>query len=273
MKRSFRDEIYRNKLISYLLLSLLLALILVVSWAISYSVDNIFAMALVSGIAIIIVIERYKNAEKHILNYFNAKPLHDEKIKGLVEGVSIAAGIPPPKVYVIDSEEINAFAVGKNPKNAIICLTKGAIKKLNYDELEGVIAHEISHIRNYDTRLMTIISIMIGILLIMRRLFVYRKKDDEKREKITIIGVILIGLSPLIAKLIQHAISRKREYLADAKAVELTRNPDGLIGALSKIKKEKIKENNYSYLFIHEPPSWLSTHPPIEDRIKRLREF
>ena len=208
----------------------------------------------------------------------------------VTENLSMADGIPMPKLYVIDDPSPNAFATGRDPEHAVMATTTGLLAKLDRTELEGVIAHELSHIKNYDIRLMMIVSILIGTLSILinmaNRSMWFRDRDDDRREggnAFAIIGLILIIFAPLIAQLIQLAISRRREYLADASGVKLTRQPQGLINALIKISSDPTPMQSASTatasLYITNPfkgnklASLFSTHPPIEDRIKTLQQM
>jgi heat shock protein HtpX len=204
------------------------------------------------------------------------------------ENLSSVAKIPVPKIYVIESEAMNAFATGRNPQNAVICATTGLLNKLDKTELEGVIGHELSHIKNNDILLMTIVSVLIGTLSILinlasRQLFWGNNRDNDRRESsgiLMIFGMLLIIFAPFIAQLIQLAISRRREYLADATSVSFTRQPSGLIKALQKISNDPVlfKEASTATatLYISNPfkgdkiASLFYTHPPIKDRIKAL---
>ena len=203
-------------------------------------------------------------------------------IYNLVEGLTLASGLPMPKIYIMDSDQINAFASGKNPENAIICLTSGAIKKLDRRELEAVISHELSHIANYDIRYMTIVSVMVGMVSIISEVFLrslfLKKSDNKKGDIFLIVGLVLAIFAPISVKLVQMAISRKREYAADATAVKFTRYPRALANALRKIKEDSIVEKKVSKavspLFFANPfGSITSTHPPIEERIKILENM
>lgn len=211
----------------------------------------------------------------------------------VVENLCLAQGLPMPKLYVIDTTAMNAFATGRNPKNAVICATTGLLEKLDRSDIEGVVAHELSHIKNYDILLSSIVAVIVGALSIISdfilRHFWWRKRDDEDRNQspiMIIVFFIVLIITPIIATLIQLAISRKREFLADASGVLMTRNPRGLISALEKISSfSKVETATFStaHLFIANPLrekdnfSWLvnlfSTHPPIEERIKILRKM
>ena len=211
----------------------------------------------------------------------------------LVENLSITAGLPMPKIYIIDDSAPNAFATGRDPKHAVICVTKGLLDKLDKQELEGVLAHEFSHIGNYDIRLQTIIVILVGLVALLSDWFIYLRffGDDDNNSNwiFVLVGIVLALLSPLIASLIQLAISRKREYLADADSALLTRNPDGLARALEDISKDKepleVANKATAHLYIANPlkdhegskrgklSGLFDTHPPVEDRVKALRDM
>jgi heat shock protein HtpX len=210
-----------------------------------------------------------------------------------VEGLSIAAGIPKPKVYVVPSDEVNAFATGKDPENASVAVTTGLMRTLDRQELEGVVAHEISHIRNRDIQFMTLVAVLVGLVGILSHMILRsywwggrRGRRDRDRGNIGLIivavGFVLAIFAPIVTRLVQLAVSRRREYMADASGAELTRYPDGLADALEKISKHnrgdmKVSEA-VSHLFIADPnrsalDALYATHPPIEERIKRLREM
>jgi heat shock protein HtpX len=210
----------------------------------------------------------------------------------LVENLCITAGLPMPKVYIIPDTSINAFAAGRDPQHALVAVTKGAIDKLTNEELEGVLAHELAHIKNYDIRVMTIVIICVGIIAFMAdallrgQLFHRRSSSENNNNGIfLIVGLLLAILAPLSAHLIQLAVSRKREYLADASGSLLTRYPEGLACALEKIKNDAqpLQKNNraMAHLYISDPTAsfkekisgLFSTHPPINDRIAKLRQM
>jgi len=210
-----------------------------------------------------------------------------------VENLCIGAGLPMPKIYIIDDSAPNAFATGRDPKHAVVCVTSGLLDKLEKLELEGVIAHELSHIKNYDIRLMGVVAILVGMVAFLADWFMrslwWGGRDREERNNIqavfVILGIIFAILSPLIATLIQLAISRRREFLADASGALLTRYPEGLASALEKISKDRevleAATNATAHLYIVNPfkgkdfSAWFAglfnTHPPVEERIKILR--
>jgi heat shock protein HtpX len=219
----------------------------------------------------------------------------------LVENLAITAGILKPKIYIIQDDSPNAFATGRDPKHASLAVTTGLLSMMNKTELEGVIAHEMSHIGNYDIRLMTLIVVLVGVIVMASDLFLRwswlgggrrRSNDDNGGQLQLILVVVAIALailSPIIATIMQLAISRKREYLADASGALLTRYPEGLASALEKIEQDSLplKEANKAtaHLYLADPmrladnkkASWLgnlfNTHPPIEERIVRLRKM
>lgn len=234
----------------------------------------------------------YYNSDKIILKLNRARPASEEEDKQLtilLEGLCLATGLPKPKLYIINDTAMNAFATGRNPENAVICVTTGLIERLDKYELEGVLAHELSHIRNYDILLQTIITVMVGFVVILAdfitRWTIYgrRDKDDKGNEILLLIGLVFLILSPIFATLMQLAISRNREYLADATAADITRNPGGLIKALQKLTddKEPLEAANKSCasLFIVTPfkgkkqSSLWSTHPTTESRIQKLQNI
>jgi len=236
-------------------------------------------------------------SDKIILGLSKARPASRKKdfnYYTVVENLCLATRLPKPKLYVIDDSAPNAFATGRDPKNAVICVTSGLLSKLNRTELEGVIAHELSHIQNYDIRLMSLVTVMVGMITLLadwflRSLF-WSKRDNNRQSGqlqmiFFVIGLVLAILSPLIARLIKLAISRRREFLADASAVKITRFPQGLANALKKISKDKepleVANKATAHLYIsnplknhHDSVGWFSglfiTHPPINERLKAL---
>jgi heat shock protein HtpX len=206
----------------------------------------------------------------------------------IVENLSITAGLPMPKIYIITDPSPNAFATGRNKEHAVVAVTTGLLKILNKTELEGVIAHELSHIGNRDILLSTVVVVLVGLITIVADIFtrslMHRGGGDNKKSggMVVVIGLIFIILSPVFAKLIQLAISRKREFLADASGVLLTRYPEGLANALQKISTAGIPLQRVNkataHLFIASPfgnsgkkiANWFSTHPPVEERVKAI---
>lgn len=242
----------------------------------------------------------YYWGDKMVLAMSGARPAdrqRDFDFYTVAENLAIAAGIPKPKLYVIDDTAMNAFATGRDPKHAVVCATSGILSRLDRRELEGVIAHELSHIKNFDTRLMAVVAVLVGTVAFLADMFMRtlwwggaaRRRSDNDNNNLggilLIVGIVLAILSPVIATLIQLAVSRKREYLADASGAYLTRYPEGLARALDKISKDKevleAATNATAHLFIANPfkgknfGAWFSglfdTHPPISERVKLLR--
>lgn len=292
--KSIYDQINENKIRSATIISLFIAFIFGVSYfiTIAFNLDNSLLFVAIA-FSLISSLVGYFKGDQIVLALNKARPVRRDEFFNfytIVENLSIANQTPAPNIYVIDSESPNAFASGRDPQHAIICATTGLLKKLNRTELEGVIAHELSHIKNYDIRLMTLVSILVGTLTILintaTRSTFFRRDDNNNRNNngiLALIGFILIIFSPLIAQIIQLAISRRREYFADASAIKLTRQPQGLIDALTKISSDdsilETASTATASLYISNPfkgnklTNMFSTHPPIEDRIKVLQEM
>lgn len=238
----------------------------------------------------------YYNSDKIILSMNKARPAtheEDQKLVNILDTLMISSGLEhKPKLYVVEDSQPNAFATGRNPENSVICVTTGLLEKLNYYELEGVIAHEMSHIKNYDIRLSAVVTVMLGLIVMLSDMFsrwAFRssKKDsDNKANRILmLVGFVLLIFAPIFGQLMQLAISRRREYLADATAIEFTRNPDGLISALSKLDSDpdelEVANSSTAHMYIVCPlknkkkksSSLFSTHPPIADRIEAIRNL
>lgn len=288
------EQVARNKFKSTLIISLFVAFVLIVAYLISRAFgfgDSFLIFAFIfsiftSGIS-------YFYGDQIILSLNGAKPATRKEFFNfytVTENLSMANDMPVPKIYVIDSPALNAFATGRDPQHAVVCATTGLLNKLNRTELEAVIAHELSHIKNYDIRLMMIVSILIGTLSILinfasHNMFFGHDRDREENSSpvLAIIGIVLIIFAPIIAQLIQLAISRRREYLADASGVKLTRQPQGLIDALKKISSDpnilETASTATAPLYIQNPfrgqkiASLFSTHPPVEERIKALEQM
>lgn len=244
----------------------------------------------------------YYYSDKIVLRISGARPANrksDFLFYTVAENLAIGAGIPKPTLYVIDDTAPNAFATGRDPKHAVICATTGLLSKLNRTELEGVVAHEMTHVKNYDTRLMSVVAVMVGLVALLGDWFMRmmwwggRRRDNRDGGDIgaifLVLGIIFAILSPIIATLIQLAISRRREFMADAGSVEETRQPQGLISALQKISSdtEPLEAANKAtaHLYIVNPfkgktqgsVGWFAnlfnTHPPINERIKALQKM
>ncbi|MEW5955365.1 MAG: M48 family metalloprotease [Candidatus Micrarchaeota archaeon] len=289
------NQISSNKWKSYAIVLLFFLVIAAVVWFASYFFAGFggFSIGIAGFLAILLALGGYYWGDKVVLAMSRAKPADENEHRFLlntVEGLAIAAGLPKPKAYVIEDEAINAFATGRNPKNSSVAVTTGALKKLNRVELEGVIAHEMSHVKNYDIRLATLAVVMVGFVAILSDIL-FRgmlwghggRNENRGSGAIVVVGILFAVLAPIAVKLLQLALSRKREYLADATGALLTRHPKGLADALEKIGGDTRQLNTASEvtatLYIANPfkhvsaARLLSTHPPLEDRIARLRKM
>lgn len=290
------NQIISNKRKSILIMVLFVIIIFALSWVFGklsgYGYESLIFAIIIS---ITMSLFSYFQGDKIALWTAGAKPIEQKDnpyIYRMVENLCITAGLPLPKIYLIPDSAPNAFACGRNPKHASIALTTGIVQALENEELEGVIAHELSHIKNYDILFMTITVVLVGIIMLLSdwllRSFFWSKKDDSKGQLgliLLIAGIILAILSPLFAELIKLAVSRKREFLADASSALLTRYPEGLARALEKISQYKQPlqraNNATAHLYFSNPfkenknffTKLFSTHPPIEDRVKNLREM
>jgi heat shock protein HtpX len=293
-KISFYDQIAKNNRNSILLSIFVVGLVALLVYVIAYVLAPGFAIFLLIFAAVIMIVDAYASynyGDRLVLKATRAKPADPVEhvyLINTVEGLSIAAGIPPPKVYVVEDDEINAFAVGKDPKHASIAVTTGALKNLNRTELEGVVGHELTHVADYDVRFMTLVAVLVGLVAILSWMLIrsYLVAGREERGRINlliVVGFLLAILAPLLSRIVQAMVSRRRELSADAGSAKLTRYPEGLASALEKIqkinqgKKMKVSES-LSHLFISDPnksplDDILATHPPLEQRIKILRSM
>jgi len=298
----FYKEISRNKWGSFFLVLLFSVFVMLLGYVFSQAFAPGYTISILTITFFIVIIWSlisYYSGDSIVLATAKAKQLtkkDDPFYWNTVEGLSIAVGLPMPKIYLIKEDSINAFATGRNPEHASIAVTTGARKKLNRQEFEGVIAHEMSHVANYDIRFMVLVAVMVGIVVlfsdIMLRTFIFGGARGRNREGgqlqiiFIVVALVLAILAPIIAQLIKLALSRKREYLADSTAVKLTRYPGGLIGALKKIKNDDDKvvdtaNKATAHLYLENPlrkkQSWLnnmfSTHPPIDKRISVLESM
>jgi len=293
-------QIDSNKRKTWLLMVIFFIVIVIIGWIFGQAYDFGYG-GLIAAVVIAVVMNlfSYFKGDKVALAISGAKKIQKNEnpyVYRMVENLCITAGLPVPNVYIIDDPNINAFATGRDPQNASVAVTKGAISKLENEELEGVIAHELSHVKNYDIRLMTIVIICVGIITLMadfflRAQFIFGGRRGGKRDGgqigaiLMIAGLVLAILSPIFATMIQLAVSRKREYLADASGVLLTRYPEGLARALEKIGKfnQPMRRANHAtaHLYIASPyrgvgkkiAGLMSTHPPIDDRVAKLRKM
>ncbi len=299
------SQITANKRKTNLLIIIFTGLVVLVGWVFKQAYPEYGYIPLIIALAVSLLMSllSYYHGDRVALISSGAKGPISKKdnpyVYRLVENLCIADGLPIPKIYIIQDKAMNAFATGRDPQHASIALTTGIIEKLENEELEGVIGHELSHIKNYDIRLMMVVVVLVGIISLladwMIRIQFYgggrrRSNNDSDNGQLGIIllliGLILAILSPLIAQMIKLAISRKREFLADASSALLTRYPEGLASALEKIDVEgkalKHANNATAHLYIANPfgakakkgfKKLFSTHPPIEERIKALREM
>ena len=287
----FHDQISRNKIKSVILMAVVFAILVVLGYVISFAFDPgyffvIMIFSIIFSIGYLLI--SYYNSDKIAIASVNAKEAKRADYKqyyDLVEGLTLASGLLMPKLYIMNSKQINAFASGRDPQHAVVCVTEGALEKLDKKELEGVLAHELGHIASYDMRYMTFVSVMVGMISIISEIFMRslwygnHDNDDNKGNGIfVIIGIVLAILAPIVVQLVQLAISRKREFSADASAVKFTRYPQGLIGALKKIKNENEPEKKVSKaiapLFFANPFEDIgSTHPNLNKRIALLEKM
>ena len=282
---------------TWLYLSFFFVLIIAFGWVISYVMDNQTILFWAVIISVVMSFSSYWFSDKIVLSMAGAWPIEkadNPELYRLVENLSITAGLPLPKIYIIDEAQPNAFATGRDKDHAVIAVTRGLLEKLEKIELEGVIAHELSHIGNRDMFLQTMIVVLAGVITIasdifLRSSFSRRGRDNEKRGQagaiLMIVGMTLIILAPIFATLLKLAISRKREFLADASGALLTRYPEGLARALEKIAGDpnqlRTASDATAHLYIANPfrktggMDWFhkifATHPPIEERIAALR--
>jgi len=292
------EQISSNRVKSTLLVVFFVAFVIFIGWIFGQTtVWGPAAPILAAVVAGVMAFAGYYNSDKIVLSISRARPATKQEFPYLhntVEGLAIAAGLPVPKLYVIDDTAPNAFATGRNPEHAAIAVTTGLLQKLNRAELEGVIAHEMSHIADYDTLLMTLTVVMVGTVALVSdwtmRSFFWgggrRRRGAGGGQAgmiLLLVALVLAILSPIIAQLIRLAISRRREFLADANSARLTRYPEGLASALEKLTldREPLEAANKAtaHLYIVNPlkdiggtmNELFSTHPPIEKRIAALR--
>lgn len=295
------SQISSNKLKTWVIIGLFVIFITTLSYV--YGNASGYGLSF-AGIALIISgvmsFASYYYSDRIILGMSKAKQIKkndNPELFRIVENLCIGAGIPMPKVYIIEDSAPNAFATGRDPQHAVVCATTGILQKLSKVELEGVIAHELSHIGNFDIRLMAIVVVLVGLVALLADFFMRSlwyggdRRDNREGNSASgfflLVGIVLAILSPVIATLIQLAVSRKREFLADASGALLTRYPEGLATALEKISKDKepleVANNATAHLYIANPfkgkisGNWFAglfnTHPPVEERIKILRSM
>lgn len=295
------EAVQQNKIKSLLIIGLFISFIVgatyIMAVGFGYGLDMVGIAFIVSGF---LSLGSYWFSDKIILGISGAREAKRTEFFDfytVTENIAMSQRMPMPKLYVIDDTAMNAFATGRDPEHAVVCATTGLLSRLNRSEIEGVVAHELSHVKNYDIRLMSIVTILVGFISLLadwmlRMSFFGRNRDDDNRSSgqlqiiFVVVGMVLALLSPIIAQLIQLAISRRREYLADASGVSMTKNPAGLASALEKISqdKEPLEAANKAtaHMYIsnplknhHDAIGWFAglfaTHPPAGERIKVLR--
>jgi heat shock protein HtpX len=298
------DQVAQNRRRSMLLVAVFFAFTALVAIAVAYGVG--FGAP---GIAIAVIFAggsafvSYWKSDAIALAVSRAQPAdptHYARLHNLVEGLCIASGLPKPRLYVINDAAPNAFATGRNPNHAAIAVTTGLLEKMNRVELEGVLAHELSHVKNYDILVSTLAIVMLGVITLLADLsFRFHWLSGHKRDErsgpgpqaiLAVVGIVLIIVGPIVARLIHFAISRRREQLADFSAVEMTRYPPGLISALEKLRSDSSVVRSGSrataHMWIEDPMAQkpdegnlarlnnlFNTHPPLSDRIAALREL
>ncbi len=284
---------WKTWIIMILFVVFITTIVYVMSKALGFSAIGTAGIALI--FAGLMSIGSYYYSDKLVLATTGARQIKKSDFPEYyrtVENLAIGAGLPQPKVYVIDDRSPNAFATGRDPRHAVVAATTGLLNMMSESELEGVIAHELSHVKNYDIRLMGVVAVLVGFVAILSDLFIrvsfFRGRDNDRNNGIfLIVAIVLAILSPIAAMLIQMAVSRKREFLADASGVLLTRYPEGLASALEKLKNDhtapKSASNATAHLYIENPfdnkkvknlfTSLFNTHPPLDERIKILRSM
>ena len=294
------QDIKNNKIKTGIIVTIFILAITFIVYYICMAFDlGYFSIIIALVFSIVSAWSSYYYSDRIILSLNHARPAtpeEDKKLLNILDGLIVSSGLTTtPKLYVIEDEQPNAFATGRNPEHAIICVTTALLDKLDYYELEGVLAHELAHVKNYDILLSAVVTVMVGLVVMLSdwfsRILFWGGRDrdsDSKGNAIAmLIGLILLIISPIFAQLMKLAISRRREYLADATAIEFTRNPDGLISALRKLDSDpnelKTANNSTAHSFIVNPfrsdkngkkkTSLLSTHPSIDDRITALENL
>lgn len=296
MRRSIHDQIKANNRLSLFYVFLVVLLLAGLGGAITgYYAPDMFLLGCVGSgvVGIIVALVAWNSGDGIVLKMNSAReatPREIQLVNNVTEEMAIAAGIPTPHVYIIDDPSPNAFATGRGPKRGIVAVTTGLLERLDREELQGVIAHEVGHIRNNDIKLMTTLAIVVGLIPMLAHFFLRsqwygggRRSRDNNQAAVVfmVIAIVLAILAPIFARLLELAVSRRREFMADASAAQFTRNPDGLARALEKIAGSGIKmeaaNKATEHMYIVNPFQALeargifSTHPPTHDRIAALR--
>lgn len=296
------EDVRKNKIKSgFIIFGFILIITLIIYYiSMAFDIDAPVALTIALLFSIISSWASYYFSDKIILAVSNARPAteaEDKKIINILDGLMISSGLSSrPRLYVVEDAQPNAFATGRNPEHAVICVTTGLLDKLEYYELEGVIAHEMAHIKNYDILLSAVVTVMVGFIVMLSDIFTRgffyrsgRNKDDDNGGSaiLMLVGLLFLILSPILGKLMQMAVSRRREFLADSTAIEFTRNPDGLISALRKLDDDpnelKVANKATENMYIVNPfksnangkkkTNLFSTHPSIDDRIEALQNI
>lgn len=295
------ESIERNKRESMIIVLIFTLVITLIIYYIFMALDfGIISIFIALAFSILASWSSYYYSDKIVLKMNNARPATKEEnlqLVNILDSLMVASGLShKPALYVVEDAQPNAFATGRDPEHAVICVTTGLLEKLDYYELEGVVGHELAHIKNYDIRLSAIVTVMVGFVVMLSDIFsrylfwggVGRRDNDRGSGNVILmlIGLIFLILSPIFGRLMQLAISRKREFLADATSVQFTRNPEGLISALEKISSDpnelKNANNSTAHMYISNPfrknskkktSNIWSTHPSLEDRVSALRSL
>ncbi len=303
--QSFYDQIGSNKRESFLLAAIVVIVLGVLGYVIGFAISGspsgaIVVTILALGLGSLSGVATYFGGDKLVLTASGAKAVDETsapQLLNVVREMAIAANVPMPAVYIIDDSAPNAFATGRDPQHASVAVTSGLLDKLDREELQGVLGHELSHVRNFDIRFTLVVAVMVGAIAILADFFLRftfwgggRRSNDRgggggAQAIIFVVAIVLAILAPIIARFIQLAVSRQREYLADASSVELTRNPHGLERALAKISGDQevleVANRGTQHMYFTNPikkfearsSGLMSTHPPILDRINRLRQL
>lgn len=292
------DTIKKNKRESLFIISIFIIVITLIIYYICMALDmGTISIIIALVFSVVSAWSSYYYSDKIVLKLNNARPATREEnlqLVNILDSLVVASGLNvTPALYVMDDPQPNAFATGRDPSHSAICVTTGLLQKLDYYELEGVVGHELGHIKNYDIRLSAIVTVMVGFVVMLSDMFSRymffgnrRRNNNDGRGNaiLMLIGLVFLILSPIFGKLMQLAISRKREFMADATSVQFTRNPDGLISALQKISADPNElqnaNNSTAHMFISNPfkdkkktSSLWSTHPSTEDRIEALKNL
>lgn len=288
-----------NKRKTWLLMTMFFVFVVIIGYVFGTAMDAPIVIYIAVAISILMSLGSYWWSDKLVLKMSNAKEVKfedDKELYRLVENLCISAGLPIPKIYVINDSAPNAFATGRDPEHAVVAVTSGLLQKLERSELEGVIAHELSHVGNRDILLATVVTVLVGMIVLLadwfRRYAFFSRNSDRKSQAqaiIFIVAIVLSILAPLFAYMMQFAISRKREFLADADGGLLTRYPEGLASALEKISQDQepleVANRATAHLYISSPfktdgnkkvsffKKAFMTHPPVSDRVAALRDM